>query len=123
MKTKTIPTPLSRAQKRLEFWREQLKARMKPNPVMVSGSIVVSIAEDKAFEKKLVEEARAAVKDWESIVRAVILHETSQRIFDALKRWTDHGNMPKYDSLMADGDETFGEAIDDAIVKFRAVKP
>lgn len=51
------------------------------------------------------------------IVKAVNSHEAYHRIIDALRRWTDHGNMPKYDSLMPDSDQTFGRAIEEAIAQ------
>lgn len=56
---------------------------------------------------------RQSTVDAAFIVRAVNAHEKFERLLNALTRWTDHGNMPKYDSLMPDDDQTFGEAIEE----------
>lgn len=68
---KEKPTPLSRAQKRLQFWRDQLASRQKPLRYTNVGSVGVSIQEDEKLEQELIKSAEAAVKDWEDVVIAV----------------------------------------------------
>ena len=53
----------------------------------------------------------------DELLRAIKLHRTYEEIILGLKRWTDHGNMPKFDSLFGDSTETFGSIIEKAIAK------
>lgn len=68
---KKASTPLSRAQKRLERWRGILNERLHAKNFSMVGMVSMMVEGDKSLEAKLVEEARAAVKDWEVIVKAV----------------------------------------------------
>ncbi len=58
---------------------------------------------------------------WEAnaafIVRAVNAHDELLRVVKALESWVDANNMPQCQSLMPDKDQSFGEAIKQAIAR------
>lgn len=92
-KVKGGATPLSRAQKRLQYWRDQLAARKKPCNSMTVGSVGVSIQEDKKLDRELIEDAERSVKDWEEIVLAVGSYESDQKKIKALVEAAKRGIM------------------------------
>lgn len=64
-------TPLSRAQNRLQHWREQLAFRKHPCNSMTVGSIAANIQEDKELDRELIEKAGAAGSAYAKDLRAI----------------------------------------------------